>query len=110
MMTALITGLRLRCNRSPPGMAVNKENKDIAAKETHKEYIELGTRDPDVIFKDKGILTLHQPTAATTDFLLSRSLQFHLKILCSKIIGGFYATIQIFLEHLKNEDPLFTHL
>ena len=54
MMTALITGLRLRCNQSPPGMVTNKDDKDTTTKETRKEYIELGTRDPDVIFKDKG--------------------------------------------------------
>lgn len=70
MMTALITGLKLRCNRSPPAMATNKDNKDNGVKETRKEYIELGTRDPDVIFKDKGILIFHHAAPLTKNELL----------------------------------------
>ena len=47
MMAVLIAGLRLRCNRPPVP-------KDL--KESRKEYLELGTRDPDVIAKEKGTL------------------------------------------------------
>jgi len=51
-------------------MATNKDNKDNGVKETRKEYIELGTRDPDVIFKDKGILIFHHAAPLTKNELL----------------------------------------
>lgn len=45
LMLALITGLRLRCN--------NKKRSDKEL-ESKKDYIELGTKDPDLITQDRG--------------------------------------------------------
>ena len=70
-------------------MVTNKDDKDTTTKETRKEYIELGTRDPDVIFKDKGkgsnTAPYHSTNCSTnygTNKFFWRTLRF-LKILCN---------------------------